>query len=142
MPPGCGSIVASVPIQRRILSGSVRKAKTVEGGAAIRTSRRSVSGSGIGGLLGPGSCGSRLGPCTAPVRPLIHSEVGLSCNPDGDDSRLSQPHDACMQLPPAIAWLVDAATTTSGPDDFLAKLGGQLIADGLPLAGGALALAA
>src|SRR5437773_7998 len=44
-------MLACVPIQRRIFSGSVRKAKTVAGGAAIWTSRRSTNGSGIGSLL-------------------------------------------------------------------------------------------
>ena len=53
-----------------------------------------------------------------------------------------QPHDPCMQLPSTLAWLVDVASTVPGPDQFLAALGAQLIADGLPLAGGALTLAA
>ena len=47
-----------------------------------------------------------------------------------------------MRLPPALAWLVDEASAVSGADRFLAELGAQLIADGLPLAGGALTLAA
>ncbi|KAB0269791.1 adenylate/guanylate cyclase domain-containing protein [Microvirga brassicacearum] len=46
-----------------------------------------------------------------------------------------------MRLPSALAWLVDAASTVPGADNFLATLGAQLIADGLPLAGGALTLA-
>jgi len=50
-PPGCGSTVASVPHPAQNLSGSVRKAKTVAGGAAIWTSRRTTSGSVIGSLL-------------------------------------------------------------------------------------------
>ena len=45
-----------------------------------------------------------------------------------------------MQLPRALSWLVDAASTESGADRLLAELGTRLIADGLPLAGGALTL--
>jgi adenylate cyclase len=47
-----------------------------------------------------------------------------------------------MRLPPTLAWLVDEAGTVFGADDFLATLGAKLIADGLPLAGGALTLTA
>lgn len=47
-----------------------------------------------------------------------------------------------MRLPSTLAWLVDQASTIARPDSFLAALGAQLIADGLPLAGGALTLAA
>jgi class 3 adenylate cyclase len=36
---------------------------------------------------------------------------------------------------------VDEASASPGPDQFLAELGGHLLADGLPLAGGALTLA-
>ncbi len=46
-----------------------------------------------------------------------------------------------MDLPALFAWLVDEASASSGPDQFLAELGGRLLADGLPLAGGALTLA-
>ena len=46
-----------------------------------------------------------------------------------------------MDLPAPLAWLVDEASASPGPDRFLAELGGRLLADGLPLAGGALALA-
>ncbi len=46
-----------------------------------------------------------------------------------------------MDLPAPIAWLVDEAIASPGPDRFLAVLGGRLRADGLPLAGGALTLA-
>ena len=46
-----------------------------------------------------------------------------------------------MELPAPLAWLVDEASTSSGPDRFLADLGTRLAGDGLPLAGGALALA-
>ena len=49
---------------------------------------------------------------------------------------------SCMRLPSTLAWLVDAASTVPGADRFLAALGAQLIADGLPLAGGALTLSA
>ena len=46
-----------------------------------------------------------------------------------------------MDLPAPLAWLVDEAAASPGPDRFLAELGGRLLADGLPLAGGALTLA-
>jgi adenylate cyclase len=46
-----------------------------------------------------------------------------------------------MDLPAPLAWLVDEADATPGPDRFLAELGSRLLADGLPLAGGALTLA-
>ncbi|MGA2128804.1 MAG: adenylate/guanylate cyclase domain-containing protein [Xanthobacteraceae bacterium] len=46
-----------------------------------------------------------------------------------------------MQLPSTLAWLVDSAGETPGPDRLLAELGARLVADGLPLAGGALTLA-
>jgi adenylate cyclase len=47
-----------------------------------------------------------------------------------------------MRLPSTLAWLVDEASAAVGADHFLAALGAQLIADGLPLAGGALMVAA
>src|SRR5690349_3950697 len=50
-------------------------------------------------------------------------------------------HDRRMDLPASLAWLVDEAAASSGPDRFLAELGRRLKADGLPLAGGALTLA-
>ncbi len=40
----------------------------------------------------------------------------------------------------ALSWLVDAAAHSTGADRFLAELGVHLLADGLPLAGGALTL--
>src|SRR5579872_4801255 len=46
-----------------------------------------------------------------------------------------------MQLSSTLSWLVDAAAETPGPGPLLAELGAHLIADGLPLAGGALTLA-
>jgi len=46
-----------------------------------------------------------------------------------------------MDLPAPLAWLVDEASASPGPDRFLAELGGRLLADGVPLAGGALTLA-
>ncbi len=46
-----------------------------------------------------------------------------------------------MQLFSTLAWLVDAAAASPSADRFLAELGGHLIGDGVPLAGGALALA-
>src|SRR5437899_831950 len=50
-------------------------------------------------------------------------------------------HDHVMNLPAPLAWLVDEASASPGPDHFLAELGDRLMADGLPLAGGALTLA-
>jgi len=47
-----------------------------------------------------------------------------------------------MQLPPPIAWLIDTGSTMPGADRFLAALGAQLMAGGLPLVGGTLTLAA
>jgi adenylate cyclase len=47
-----------------------------------------------------------------------------------------------MLLPPALAWLLDEAGSVHGADRFLATLGAKLLADGLPLAGGALTLTA
>src|SRR5438477_12471902 len=49
--------------------------------------------------------------------------------------------DLPLDLPAPIAWLVDEAAASPGPDRFLAELGGRLLSDGLPLAGGALTLA-
>src|SRR3984893_14915376 len=46
-----------------------------------------------------------------------------------------------MQLSSTLSWLVDAAAETPGADRLLAELGARLVADGLPLAGGALTLA-
>jgi adenylate cyclase len=46
-----------------------------------------------------------------------------------------------MQLSATLSWLVDAAGEATGPDRLLAELGVRLIADGLPVAGGALSLA-
>jgi adenylate cyclase len=53
-----------------------------------------------------------------------------------------KPDDPLMRLPSTLAWLVDEASTVYGADHFLAALGGKLIADGVPLAGGALTLTA
>lgn len=46
-----------------------------------------------------------------------------------------------MELSEPLAWLIDDAAASSGPDRFLATLGERLLAAGLPLAGGALTLA-
>src|SRR5499433_2900578 len=46
-----------------------------------------------------------------------------------------------MQLPSALSWLIDAASASPGADRLLAELGSRLIADGVPLDGGALTLA-
>ena len=56
-------------------------------------------------------------------------------------SELRQPHDRSKQLSSTLSWLVDAAGETPGADRLLAELGARLVADGLPLAGGALTLA-
>src|SRR5215472_16555142 len=46
-----------------------------------------------------------------------------------------------MDLSVPLAWLVDEAGDSPGADRFLADLGSRLLADGLPLVGGALTLA-
>jgi class 3 adenylate cyclase len=46
-----------------------------------------------------------------------------------------------MQLSSTLTWLVDAASASPGAERFLAELGMRLIADNVPLAGGALTLA-
>jgi class 3 adenylate cyclase len=46
-----------------------------------------------------------------------------------------------MQLSSTLSWLVDAAGEAPGADRLLAEVGVRLVADGLPLAGGALTLA-
>ena len=45
-----------------------------------------------------------------------------------------------MALSSTLSWLVDSAAHSTGADRFLAELGAHLLADGLPLAGGALTL--
>jgi len=45
-----------------------------------------------------------------------------------------------MQLSSTLSWLIDAAAESAGADRLLAELGAHLVEDGLPLAGGALAL--
>ncbi|HEX4765849.1 MAG TPA: adenylate/guanylate cyclase domain-containing protein [Lichenihabitans sp.] len=44
-------------------------------------------------------------------------------------------------LPAPLAWLVDESSASPGPGRFLAEIGARLVADSLPLAGGALTLA-
>src|SRR3954453_19657416 len=46
-----------------------------------------------------------------------------------------------MRLSSTLTWLVDAASASPGAERFLAELGTHLIADDMPLAGGALTLA-
>src|SRR5712675_1543038 len=46
-----------------------------------------------------------------------------------------------MQLSSTLAFLVDAAGEAPGPGRVLAEVGTHLVADGLPLAGGALTMA-
>ena len=65
----------------------------------------------------------------------ISSEIIFSCK--GGISMIPP-----MRLPSTLVWLVDEASTVRGADHFLALLGAKLIADGLPLAGGALTLMA
>jgi adenylate cyclase len=45
-----------------------------------------------------------------------------------------------MHLSSTLSWLVDAAAESAGANRLLADLGAHLVADGLPLAGGALTL--
>jgi adenylate cyclase len=47
-----------------------------------------------------------------------------------------------MQLSSTLAWLIDEASASPDADRFLAELGARLIEDRVPLAGGALTLAA
>ena len=62
------------------------------------------------------------------------------------DTAMTVSDDDCMiprvQLPSALSWLIDEASTVPNPDRFLTALGARLVSDGLPLAGGALTLAA
>src|SRR6476660_1888381 len=58
-----------------------------------------------------------------------------------NDSLCPRWHNRGMDLPASLAWLIDEASASPGPDQFLAELGRRLVADGLPLAGGALTLA-
>ncbi len=51
-----------------------------------------------------------------------------------------QPMIARWRFSSTLSWLVDAAAYSTGADRFLAELGAHLLADGLPLAGGALTL--
>ena len=48
--------------------------------------------------------------------------------------------DRAMQLAPTLAWLIDIASDCAGADRLLAELGAHLVADGVPLAAGALTL--
>src|SRR6266436_7720426 len=59
----------------------------------------------------------------------------------GRDKNGASPHDRSMELSSTLSWLVDAAADSAGANRFLAELGAHLVADGLPLAGGALTLA-
>jgi adenylate cyclase len=63
-----------------------------------------------------------------------------------DNTAMTASGGGCMipgvRLPSALTWLIDEASTVPGPDRFMTTLGAQLISDGLPLAGGALTLAA
>ena len=57
-------------------------------------------------------------------------------------TKRSPADDRSMQLASALAWLVDVAAETPVPELFLAGLGQRLVADGAPLAAGALTLVA
>ena len=57
-------------------------------------------------------------------------------------TEVCQPHDRSMQLTPTLPWLVDGRPKRRPRPVFLAELGRRLTDDGLPLAGGALILAA
>src|SRR6202030_2480215 len=59
----------------------------------------------------------------------------------GRDKNGASTHDPSMVLSSTLSWLVDAAAEAAGADWLLAELGAHLLADGLPLAGGALTLA-
>nr|WP_281015939.1 hypothetical protein [Rhizobium hidalgonense] len=43
-----------------------------------------------------------------------------------------------MDLPSSLAWLVDEAAASPGPDRFLAELGRRLLADARPAEHGAV----
>ena len=58
----------------------------------------------------------------------------------GRDKDAASPHDRAMELSSTLSWPVDAAADSAGANRFLAELGAHLLADGLPLAGGALTL--
>jgi len=76
---------------------------------------------------------SRIGPY--PLEPLSRIAVPRVTG------RGASRHDRDMDLPAPLAWLVDEAGASPSPDRFLGELGRRLLADGLPLAGGALTLA-
>jgi adenylate cyclase len=59
----------------------------------------------------------------------------------GRDKNGASTHDRSMVLSSTLSWLVDAAAEAAGADRLLAELGAHLLADGLPLTGGALTLA-
>jgi adenylate cyclase len=59
----------------------------------------------------------------------------------GRDKNGASTQDRWMELSSTLSWLVDTAADCAGADRFLAQLGAHLLADGLPLAGGALTLA-
>jgi adenylate cyclase len=59
----------------------------------------------------------------------------------GRDKNGAWTQDRWMELSSTLSWLVDTAADCAGADRFLAQLGAHMLADGLPLAGGALTLA-
>jgi adenylate cyclase len=56
------------------------------------------------------------------------------------DNGIMSAHDRTMQLAATLSWLVDEASATPSSDRFLAELCMRLVADDVPLAGGALTL--
>src|SRR6187455_2594998 len=75
------------------------------------------------------------------VQPMPTYARGGNYQGAPDDNEAPLPHDQPMQLGSTLTWLVDAASASPGADRFLAELGARLIADDLPLVGGALTLA-
>src|SRR5882672_7077853 len=132
-PPGCASVAASVPIHCKIFSGSVRKANTLARGGAIWVSRWTTNDSGIKNLTSHWHGGGYN-----PHENICRREDLPSAE---DDNQWSLPHDRPMQLSSTLTWLVDAASDMPGADRLLAEMGARLLADGVPLEGGALTLA-
>src|SRR5580693_2940039 len=123
-----------------IFSGSVRKAKTVAGGAVMWVSRRTTSGSVMGKLLGIFDGAHGIHPSLKHIVARSWTCPKTGSRPAGDNAA-PRPHDRDMQLPSTLAWLVDAAGALPGADRLLAELGARHVVDGVPLAGGALTLA-
>src|SRR5688572_6227822 len=76
-----------------------------------------------------------LGPAMARNYPRHQDNTAMT---DAGNSRMI----AGMQQSSALGWLIDEAGAISDAERFLSALGAKLIAEGVPLAGGALTLAA